>query len=367
MHRILRRGALLAFVGAASVLLSTVTVAPAHAAGPSRADRSASWLVDQLTAGLVHDDQYGYDDYGLTLDVAFGLQAIGVQPTALADIDTALESNVASYTGFGSEVYAGPTAKLLVFAQTRGDDATAYGGYNLVQRLNRRVSTTAPIRGRIVDRSQYGDYANTLGQAYAAHALKNAGSFKADRAVHFLLKQQCSEGYFRLNFAKKKARRDQTCDGGNPRTTSAPDTDATAVAVLQLKASKGKNRATRRAIRKAVRWLEQHQRRNGAFGGGTSTEGVNTNSTGLAGWALGAHGACGEARAAARWVAKWQVAPDGPTKLRTDVGAIAYDRAGWSAGRKQGITDGTRDQWRRASAQAAPALGNLRLAACRAG
>ena len=44
------------------------------------------------------------------------------------------------------------------------------------------------------------------------------------------------------------------------------------------------------------------------------------------------------------------------TALSDDQGAIAYDTAALAAGRSDGITVGLQDQWRRASAQALPAL-----------
>ena len=42
--------------------------------------------------------------------------------------------------------------------------------------------------------------------------------------------------------------------------------------------------------------------------------------------------------------------------LDDEAGAVAYDSKAWRTGEKQGITDETRGQWRRASAQALPVL-----------
>ena len=44
------------------------------------------------------------------------------------------------------------------------------------------------------------------------------------------------------------------------------------------------------------------------------------------------------------------------TALTGETGAIAYDAAAFETGRTEGITEGTADQWRRASAQALPVL-----------
>ncbi len=363
MHHLVRRGALAAATAVTALTAGLLTAPAAHAADPS-ATLTADWLTTQLTSGLIHNDEWDYDDYGLSIDVALALQAVDAADPTLAEVDTALQGHVADYTGHAPEVYAGATAKLAVFAQSVGADPTTYGGTDLVRQLNKRASTKTVIRGRIQDKSQYGDYANVIGQAFAARALKTAGTGKADEVLGFLLKQQCREGYFRLNFKKSTTSRKQGCNAGNPATPSAPDTDATAVAVLQLQATTGKNLKTKKAIAKAGRWLKSTQKKFGAFGGGTTTEGPNTNSTGLAGWALGASGSCGAAQDAAEWVSKWQVLDDAEPLLG-EVGAVAYDKAGWSAAQTDGITVGTRDQWRRASAQAAPALTHLVLADCR--
>ncbi|HEU4811649.1 MAG TPA: hypothetical protein VFT00_05890 [Nocardioides sp.] len=349
---------------AGGALIATSIAGTAQAAPD---DNGGSWLTRQLTNGLVHNGQYDFDDYGLTADTAFALKYIGGQRDSVREIRNALSQHVDSWTtgvDFGSsDVYAGSTAKAVVLAESTGADPRAFGGVDLVARLNKRVSSTAPTVGRIQDKSA-SDYANVIGQALAARGLSVAESGKADEAVRFLLKQQCSAGYFRLNFARK-TRLDQTCDGGRRATTSAPDTDVTAIAVLSLKAVPHKTPAIRSAIADAIAWLVRRQHDNGSFGGGPTTEASNANSTGVAGWALGELGACHAAQDAAQWVKNLQVTGDlSGTPLAGERGAIAYDRAALKAAKANGIGDTERDQWRRATSQAAPALGNLRLATC---
>ncbi|MEZ5097894.1 MAG: hypothetical protein R2731_18550 [Nocardioides sp.] len=358
-----------ATTAAVTALTTVLTMAPAHAAVPP--DQSAAdWLAGQLTAGLVHNDQYGFDDVGLTLDVALALDQIGGHDTTLAEIDTAVQPKVAGYTtgvDWGSDdIYAGATAKAVVFAHAVGADPASYGGSDLLAQLRGRVATADPIRGRLEDGAAT-DYANVIGQAYAVRALDPAGGRKARLTLRYLLKQQCAGGYFRLSFTKAKRAADQTCDGGNPRKVSTPDTDATALALLALLSVRDPNVRVDAAVQDAARWLRQTQGRSGGFGGGPSTEKANTNSTGLAGWALAEAGSCKRAAKAAGWVVRFQVgAPEAGTLLATEVGAVAYNRAAWRAGKADGITVETRDQWRRATAQAAPVLGDLPVAACRA-
>jgi hypothetical protein len=351
-------------------LAVTVMATPAQAAHP-RADLGAEWLTAQLTDGLVHNDLYDVDDYGLSIDTGLGLRAVGGHRAAVRQIRNAVADHIASYTtgvDFGSaDIYAGALAKALVFAQVSNGDERDFGGVDLPRELNRRVSLSAPIAGRIQDRTAGDDFANVIGQAFAVEGLAKAGSPRAVPALGFLLKQQCSQGYFRLNFSASKTRRNQSCDGGRHATTSAPDTDVTAIAVLSLRSLRSKRPVVENAIDDAVTWLKRRQKLNGSFGGGTSTEASNANSTGLAGWALGAEGACRSALLAARWVRHLQVAGETTGTLAEENGAIAYSSGALMAGQVDGITVETRDQWRRATAQAAPALDNLSVGGCRAG
>ena len=64
MSQHLRRYAVL---GAAALTAGVALVAPARAdAATTPVGDGATWLAGQLTGGLVHNDQYSFDDYGLT-------------------------------------------------------------------------------------------------------------------------------------------------------------------------------------------------------------------------------------------------------------------------------------------------------------
>ena len=331
--------------------LAASVVAAGSPAQASPADRGGHWLSNQLTHGLVHNDQFDVDDYGLSIDTAFGLQAIGGHRHDVRQVRHAMAGHVGDYTGSGGEKYAGATAKLLVLVESTGGDPTHFGGSNLVKKHGSLVTRKGPAQGRIADQSQYGDFANTIGQILAVRGLTAARSGWAGAARTFLLEQQCRQGYFRLDFSKPGSAH-QACGRKSPA-----DPDATSYAVVQLwRTSKGHPRF-RHALEKAATWLAGRERRNGSLVGGTSTSTPNTNSTGLAAWALASAGRCVKAQKAARWVERLQVGPQ-PTgsKLAGQRGAIAYDRAALKAGRHDGITTQSQDQWRRATAQAAPAL-----------
>lgn len=344
-------------------VLALGLVAPATAAHEER--NGARWLAGELTGDLVvttstFDGQtYVSDDYGLSLDVALALDALDRKPAVVARIRDAVLAEASSYVGTDPEQYAGPTAKLLTAVTETGADPTDAGGLDLVARMEGLTTDS----GRIQDQSEFGDYANTIGQSLAVRGLSLAGSSEAWPAAQFLLAQQCEAGYFRVYFADAAAA-DQTCDAGDPAGSSAPSTDATAFAVLALLTVQGHTQEVGAALEAAGAWLATTQEDNGSFGGGGLTEPPNTNSTGLAGTALGELGQCDQAQSAARWVKRLQVRKGERSKLRGERGAIAYDADARDLGREQGIKKKTEYQWRLASAQAAPVLAFLDKAAC---
>jgi hypothetical protein len=264
--------------------------------------------------------------------------------------------------GSATDLYAGSVAKAAVVADALGANPKKFGGENLIKLLQSTVAKKGAIKGRIQDTSSYPDSANTLGQAFAAQALSTSAPKKAKPVVSYLLKQQCSSGYFRLYFPA--AGQPQTCDAGAKATTSAPDPDATSSALLSLQQLPKQTAKVKKAEKKAVRWLLKHQAKNGSFRGGASTRTPNTNSTGLAASALAGAGECRQARKAATWIEKLQVSKKAKGALAPAAGAIAYDKAGLTAAKSAGITADAQDQWRRATTQAAPALRYLAKGSC---
>ena len=347
-----RIAALAAPVLVLSALTSGQSASAAADPTPS-GNASAAWLVSQLTGGLVHNDQFAFDDYGLTADVGLALAELGGQPTALQSLTSAMATHVHDYTepGFGTDISAGGTAKVLRLAQVTGSDPHAFGGVDLITRLE----TLTGGNGRIADDTTAPadpDFANVIGQSFAVQGLTVAGSPEAAAAAGFLVAQQCSAGWFRLNFSPAAAP-DQSCNGASPAAT--PDTDVTALAVLALQ-SRRTDPTVSQAIAKAVAWLKTVQLADGSFGGGTSTDTPNTNSTGLAAAALGSQCEVTAAGRATTWVRSLQV-PAGQTgPLAASVGAVAYDPAAKADGVANGITVPKADQWRRATSQAALGL-----------
>ncbi|WP_344155551.1 hypothetical protein [Nocardioides koreensis] len=321
-------------------------------------DAGAAWLDDQVTDGVVHNDQYDLDDYGLSIDVALALHAVDDQPDTVQAVSDQVAKHVGEYTspGYGTVTSAGGTAKALVLAQAAGADPTSYGGTDLVAQLEDTVADRGPVEGRLQDaldkkEASATDYANVVGQAYAVTGLDAADSDEAAAATDFLVAQQCEDGWFRLDFTKDTGAADQSCDGD---PSSKPDLDATAFAVRALAADDSAEATA--AVDAAVAWLGEQQASDGSFGGGGSASTTaNSNSTGLAGAVLADAGETAAAEKAATWVFRHQ-AVDCDRFDAADVGAIAYDDASLTAAAKKGITAKTSDQFRRAGSEALPVL-----------
>ena len=358
-----------------ALLATTVAVGPVANAAPSdvtpQAASAANWLADQLGKNSLVHDQYAdwetgepvrYIDYGLTLDFFFAFDALRVKRGVRQDILDGIEPRVEKYLAPYGTTYAGAAGKLLHAVQEQGIDPMTYDDGGLLDRLEALVHTADDSElGRAEDSpsNDETDSSNTLGQSFVVQALAEADSELTDEALTFLLKQQCSEGFFRVYMNSS----DNTCDTGKATEQSAPSVDATAAAVLALLEVRGGEGVDQVALDQALvdarRWLLAKQAQNGSFRDGGV---ANANSTGLAAQALDALGRERPAARAAGWLASLQVT--GKLVRRTafvasDRGAVALSKAALREGKQKGIPSDARYQWRRATAQSAVALDTL--------
>lgn len=335
-------------LGTAPAHASPDPASAAVAAKPTKAKLAAAWEASQVGAnGQVTNQQFGVTDWGLTIDTGLGLIAVGGHRAKVERIASAVKRNYFDvYATDGRNArYAGPFAKTLLFADVIGANVKRFGGHNVrAELVDRMAGDGAGFEaGRVRDKSRFGDFSNTFAQSYAVLGMARTGGVP-QAMVDYLVKQQCSDGYFRLSEVVG-----ETCDDSG----SAADVDATALAVQALLAAKDDAMVDLATIDAAASWLRQAQRDNGGFSGGTSTPSVNSNSTGLAAQALNALGFDRPAAQAGDFVETLQLTKANTEgRARNDIGAIAYDKAGLKDGLKNGIQKLERDQFRRATAQA---------------
>ncbi|NYE35072.1 hypothetical protein F4692_000176 [Nocardioides cavernae] len=354
-------------LAALAVAASTLAVAAPTYAAQTAGDRSvaagSTWLKAQLTDGILRNDEYGFDDLGLSADIAFGLDAVGGPATAVRQVADAVAPVVTDwYQPFAPTIYTGSAAKAIVLAQVAGKDLADFAGPDLQELVEDNVALLGPSAGRVqnVDETDFTtgeptDSLNVISQSWAARALAGQESDLADEVMSFLLQQQCDDGSFRASLDPDKDAPDQGCADG-----ATGEVDTTALAVINILETPDAPVAARGAAYLAASWLKAQQAADGSFSAGVL--GVNSNTVGLAGWALGEAGHDAAATKAATWLRSIQVADLAPcaSTLSADNGAVAYKPADLTAARTAGsISVPIRELARRATAQALPALAHL--------
>ena len=333
------------FAGVAALALTTLVVssapATAQTAGDRAVDAGAKWLEGQLTSGLIHNNVYDFDDLGLSADVAFALDAVGGHDATVTDIAEAISPIVSSWYDSWGTVYTGSAAKAAALAQVSGQDATNFGGHDLIDVVEDNVATTAPISGRVQNVGETDwqppfspmDSLNVISQSWAARALHEQSSPLADEVETFLLDQQCAAGFFRATLTVDKAATEQGCDAAG----GVASLDTTAITLLNLLAEQNPTAEVSTAIDEGAAWLLSQQAADGSFSAG-GAEGFNANTTGLAGWVLGEVGESAAATKAASWLRGLQIADIAPcaTTLTAHNGAIAYQAPDLAQSRDDG-------------------------------
>jgi hypothetical protein len=225
-------------------------------------------------------------------------------------------------------------AKLLNVAIAQGIDPHTFGGFDLVTTLTKLEQPS----GRFSDVSQYGDNSTTFGQSFALIGLTRAGETVTPAARDFLRAQQCGDGGFRWD----------------PNVAGcSSDADATAMAVQALIAVGD----TSAAAADGLDYLAAHQ--VGSGGVSSTTQGVNANSTGLAGQAFIAAGRTAQARLATGYLTALQYGCGFPSAVQ---GGVAYDQASFDEQKAAGRRAKPVDLDRRSTAQALLALAGTPLA-----
>ena len=224
-------------------------------------------------------------------------------------------------------------------------DPTAFGGADLVARLEGLTTDAGPSAGRIAGPERRTATTRTpSARPSRPSGLDAAGSTEAAAATTYLLDQQCSDGWFRLLFTTDATAADQSCDGGVASGASKADPDTTV--------PRG-DPARRPGRRPDGRGARSPRPRPGCSTSRTTTAPSaaapppRRRTATAPGWPAGRsalRGHTAEAERAAVWVRGLQAADTAPctTALTGETGAIAYDAAAFETGRSDGITDGHR-------------------------
>ena len=328
---------------------------------PARATAAIDWLAGELDSngGTLPGFTPGSTDWGVTADAVLTHVAAGRGGDASAQAATdQLSGALPAYTTFEPDIagvrVAGATAKVLLVLISQGRDTSdigsvgGTGGVDLEAELRSLMGTTVEHAGRFADRvpDPTWDASNGFGQALSVLALARTTGGVPAEAVAYLMTQQCPAGGFRLSYPPLAG------PAVGCTTDPSADGDSTALAVQALLATT-RTPTSDAALARAVAWLIARQDPStGGFGGSGPTSAVNANSTGVIAQALRAAGQIDAADRAAQWITSSLQLGTGES-----AGAIGYNAAASAAASANGISAGVADQWRRATSQAALALG----------
>jgi hypothetical protein len=326
--RPVRRGAVVAVsiaTAAAGALL--FTSAPAQAATAPRttsdpAAAAAGWLARQLAGGTHLRTTYAgstYDDYGGTADAVLGMATAKVAGSTIKAATAWLAKNADAYSSLHDTSgepgpYDGSVAKLALVAQATGQDATSFGGYNLLKALHEDQCTavgnadgsdytTAACPGVGSARNIYSSVSESL--AILVQARAGGAYAPSSDAISYFLSLQCPNGGF-------------TGLTSACADNSDASADETAYAVMALQAL-GSQQAART---KAVDWLLGKRSSAGYW---VEQGGPDVDTTGLATAALAAAGT--DVQRSRAWLASQQVTTGPSLGTGATRGALKYQGA----------------------------------------
>ena len=271
-----------------------------------------------------------FDDYGLTIDTAFALEAIGGHGTDVQQIRTRSPSTSTTTrpasTSAPTRLRRRDRQAARRWPRTRARDPRTSAASTWSSAWTAGSATCGPTEGRIAGQV----HASATSPTPSARSSRSAASPRPEPAgrpaAKFLLQQQCARGLLPAELRRKAARPSRAAR--EEQTRARPRRHR----VRRGRAVEVRARATRSSARPSSappRWLQApRSASNGSFGGGPAPSAANTNSTGLAGWALAADGPVRRRREGRRAGSpSSRSAAMSGTPLAGERGAIAYDRA----------------------------------------
>ncbi len=236
-----------------------------------------------------------------------------------------LAGHVDDVTGTGVDIDPGATGYLMLVVAAAHDDATDFGGVDLVTRLEGTLGAFEP--GLYGSYASVGDptYSGVFDQSLAILGLAASGVPENSSALDWLVGQQCG-GTDEFNGAWQSYRApDAPCTAFDSETFTGIDTNSTSIAFEALVA------AGRTPSFDALAWLARTQNPDGSFGFFVGNDG-DPDSTALV---IQAIVAGGESPTAGRWLKgsddpmtallSYQLGCDAPA---ADIGAFSFPGSG---------------------------------------
>lgn len=269
----------------------------------------ARWLARQLTPGGYVEGLYAPGpDADATRDVAFTLAATGLEREAFEAALGWITANVDQVIApDGEPDGAGTLGVLIMLALAVGEDPRAFGGVDLIARLEASSGLHEP--------GLYGEadptFDGVLRQSLALLALDAVGTTPAPGAIEWLVAQQCVDGASAPESVGGFPNyRDPStpCTAPDAASYTGAETDATAVALQYLVVLDGADGDRPQAAKDFLRSVQS------ADGGFPWFDGdVNSpNSTALAIGGLVAVGEGDAATVAINWLVAQQLGCDSP-------------------------------------------------------
>lgn len=285
---------LVAAVALLGVGVGAVAAAPPTEDGPTAAGYGSAWLAAQLDEQIPMQN-FGGPDWGVTLDAVLGMAATGVGGTQIDAVWAALVAQRDAALSPGGIDNPGRLGRAILLAVALGEDPTSVGaapGADLVARLEATMRTEGPDAGLFGSTSPL--YDGAFRQGYALAGLVAAGVTPDQRAVDWLLGQQCGPEAAEGAWMSYRSDLSVPC-AFDAALFVGPDTNATSAAITGLTAVG----AGSDAVDAALGWLDTVQRPDGGWEQ-LAGYGTDPNSTALVIQALLAAGADDDERFADR-------------------------------------------------------------------
>ena len=250
----------LVFVGAAVPLgTAGASGSSSRTATASAAQAGAVWIArDMSPAGALVDAETHLPSAGDTSDAVLALVAAGVGANQVKAATTWLEHNFASYVSQKGIDSAGSLGLLILAAVAAGADPYHFGGKTHANDLVARLQATEQVTGSSVGAFGSAPDVNAFDQSLALLALASVKTLgePTKLAESYRASRQCTDGGREFTRTTDTA----PCAAPNPKNSSSPDTNTTALAVMAILATGG------HFSHNPVTFFQASQETNGSFG-----------------------------------------------------------------------------------------------------